>query len=282
MKRVLPLAVVLTLILGAMVTAQNPSADWAAVGNNPGGTKYSPLTQITPANVTRLAKAWSYDLGAPGGYTVTPIAVNNLLYFPHQSRIIALNADTGTEKWVFDMRTVTELAPPPPAAGAAPAGGGGGGQGGGPSAGGRGISYWAGDAQNGPRIVIGITNGWLLQLDARTGQRIPGPAGLVNLSVGIMDKFGGNWAMNTPPALYKNLAILAGRTGESGRYGVPGDSISSRTTARRTMAPGASTAGRIAGAPASGCRWPWTSRTTWSSCPRATPPTRTSAAAAPA
>ena len=50
-----------------------------------------------------------------------------------------------------------------------------------------------------------------------------GPAGLVNLSIDIMDKYGGTWAMNTPPALYKNLAILAGRTGESGRYGVPGD-----------------------------------------------------------
>jgi quinoprotein glucose dehydrogenase len=29
--------------------------------------------------------------------------------------------------------------------------------------------------------------------------------------------------MNTPPALYKNLAIVAARTGEAGRYGTPGD-----------------------------------------------------------
>ena len=79
MKRALPLAVVLTLILGAVVTAQNPGQDWPTVGNTPGGTKFSPLTQITPANVARLTKAWSYDLGAPGGYTVTPIAVNNPL-----------------------------------------------------------------------------------------------------------------------------------------------------------------------------------------------------------
>ncbi len=38
-----------------------------------------------------------------------------------------------------------------------------------------------------------------------------------------MDKFGGTWATNMPPALYRNLAIVAGRTGEQGRYGTPGD-----------------------------------------------------------
>ena len=53
--------------------------------------------------------------------------------------------------------------------------------------------------------------------------QVPGPAGLVNMSTGVMDKFGGTWATNMPPALYQNLAIVAGRTGEQGRYGTPGD-----------------------------------------------------------
>ena len=62
-----------------------------------------------------------------------------------------------------------------------------------------------------------------MQLDAKTGDADSGPAGIVNLSTGIMEKFGGNYSTNMPPALYKNLAIIAARTGEQGRYGLPGD-----------------------------------------------------------
>jgi quinoprotein glucose dehydrogenase len=66
-------------------------------------------------------------------------------------------------------------------------------------------------------------DGFLVQLDAATGKRVPGQAGVVDLSAGIMDKFGGPWRGGSPPAIYKNIAIVAGRTGEQGRYGIPGD-----------------------------------------------------------
>ena len=168
--------------------------------------KYSTLTQITPANVSKLAKAWTYDTGAPaGGYTITPIVINNVMYLPIQGAIIvALRADVGTELWRFDLKAIPGI-------------------GTNPSAGGRGISYWPGTGQLGPRIVIATTNGFLVQLDAKTGTPIPGPAGLVNLATGVMEKFGAPYSTNMPPALYKNLAIIAGRTGEQGRYGIPGD-----------------------------------------------------------
>ena len=210
MKRLLLLVVAIGLVLGVSVAAQTPAAqnpnDWPTVGNDPGGMKYSPLTQITPANVTQLKKAWTYDMGVPAsGYTITPIVVNNVMYLPVQgSTIVALKADAGTELWKFDLKTIPGIAPNP-------------------SAGGRGISYWPGTPQTGPRIVISTTNGYLVQLNAKTGALVPGPAGLVNLSTGIMEKFGGNYSTNMPPALYKNLAIIAARTGEQGRYGLPGD-----------------------------------------------------------
>jgi quinoprotein glucose dehydrogenase len=205
MKRSLLVAIALGLVLGAGVAAQHQN-DWLTVGNDPGGMKYSPLAQITPANVARLTKAWTYDTGAPAsGYTITPIVINNVMYLPIQgSTIVALKADTGTELWKFDLKTLPGIAPNP-------------------SAGGRGISYWPGTPQTGPRIVISTTNGFLVQLNAKTGAPVPGPAGLVNLSTGIMEKFGGNYSTNMPPALYKNLAIIAARTGEQGRYGLPGD-----------------------------------------------------------
>jgi quinoprotein glucose dehydrogenase len=91
-------ATVAAFVISASAVALAQSAtDWPTVGNDPGGMKYSPLTQITPANVSRLTKAWTYDLGVPAsGWTVTPIVISNMMYFPVQSTIVALKADTGT------------------------------------------------------------------------------------------------------------------------------------------------------------------------------------------
>ena len=205
MKSVLVRVAVWGVALSVAAGAQSAN-DWPTVGNDPGGMKYSPLTQVTPVNVARLTKAWTYDTGVPAtGYTITPIVVGNVLYLPIQgSRIVALKADDGTELWQFDLKTLAGI-------------------GTNPSAGGRGLSYWPGTADVAPRIVIATTNGFLIQLDAKTGAPIAGAAGLVNLSTGVMEKFGGTFSTNMPPALYRNLAIVAGRTGEQGRYGTPGD-----------------------------------------------------------
>ena len=230
MKRQFSIVAAMTLALGVEAAAQtakpasnatkpNPSArttaasngtsakDWPTVGNDPGGMKFSKLTQITPENVGQLKQAWTYDTGAPAsGYTITPIVISNVMYLPVQNTIIvALQADTGKELWKTDLKELPGLGPNP-------------------SAGGRGISYWPGTGQIAPRIVIATTNGFLVQLDAKTGKPIAGPAGLGNLATGIMEKFGDQpYSTNMPPALYKNLAIIAARTGEQGRYGVPGD-----------------------------------------------------------
>lgn len=209
MRSLLPSVTVLMLAAGGMAGAQQAAVDWPVVGYDRGSTKFSPLTQITPANVSSLRTAWTYDLGASGEYTVTPIVVGNVMYLPHQTRIIALKADAGAELWVTDLKAIKGLGPNP-------------------SAGGRGISYWRGTAQTGPRLVIATTNGFIVQLDARTGAQVPGPAGLMNMATGVTEKFAApeqepSYALNMPPAIYKNSAIIAGRMGVTGRYGVPGD-----------------------------------------------------------
>jgi quinoprotein glucose dehydrogenase len=180
--------------------------DWANTGNDPGSMKFSPLTQITPENVAQLTTAWTYDMGVPAsGYTITPIVINNVMYLPVDNTVItALQADTGKPLWKYDLKNLPGIAPNP-------------------SAGGRGISYWPGIGRSMPRIVIDTTNGFIVQLDAKTGEPIPGPAGMINLATGVTEKFGGGYSTNTPPAIYKNLAIIAARTGEQGRYGLPGD-----------------------------------------------------------
>lgn len=84
--------------------------DWIAYGRTQYGQRFSPIDQITPENVTRLEAAWSYqtgDLKQPGDsgeftYQATPIKIGNTLYLctPH-NWAIALDADSGTEKWVY-------------------------------------------------------------------------------------------------------------------------------------------------------------------------------------
>src|SRR5579872_6021925 len=82
--------------LGAAPVRGPGPGDWYNVGGDAGGSKFSALTQITPANVGQLQKAWSYDTGdrAGGfrGWEVTPIVVGDIMYFPtSSSSITALN-----------------------------------------------------------------------------------------------------------------------------------------------------------------------------------------------
>ena len=183
-------------------------ADWPQIGGDPGSTRYSTLKQITPANVSKLTKAWTYDTGDPAGgfrgWESTPIVVNDIMYFSTEGKkVVALNGETGAEVWKVDLTTV-----------------------GAKSAGSKyGVSYWPGDAKTAPRIVIATNDGLLLQFDAKTGElyKKVGKDGIIDLKVGMTEKYGGGYTPGATPAIYKNLAIISPTTGEQGRYGIPGD-----------------------------------------------------------
>ncbi|QIB34573.1 membrane-bound PQQ-dependent dehydrogenase, glucose/quinate/shikimate family [Ancylobacter pratisalsi] len=88
-----------------------PDGEWQAYGRTAAGRRYSPLDQITPANVDKLKVAWTYRTGDIRGpndpteatYEVTPLMIDNTVYIctPH-SLVIALDAVSGKEKWRFD------------------------------------------------------------------------------------------------------------------------------------------------------------------------------------
>lgn len=59
---------VLALGVESASWAADPS-DWPTYGHDAGGMRYSPLTQITPANVARLKPAWTYRLQANAAAT---------------------------------------------------------------------------------------------------------------------------------------------------------------------------------------------------------------------
>jgi quinoprotein glucose dehydrogenase len=221
---------------GPALTAQRAtSREWPTYGHDPGGMRYSPLTEITPANVDRLAVAWVYHMRPPvaagppqssgpgegaapaagqggrrggrGGGTgfqsseVTPLVANGLMYIatPY-NRVVALDATTGREAWVFDMPS------------------------GNPST--RGVEYWAGDGRTPAQVVFGSGNGQLYSLDAKTGRPNPafGTGGVVDLNTPeIMQGYTGNNGLSSPPVMYRHLIITGGRTQENPSRGPAGD-----------------------------------------------------------
>ena len=101
MKRLRSIVALTGAVLSVSVGAQGVN-DWPGVGGDPGGMKYSPLAEMTPANVSRLKEAWTYDPGGPA-----PIVINNTMYFVAAGNVVALKADSGTEAWKFPLSRAT-------------------------------------------------------------------------------------------------------------------------------------------------------------------------------
>lgn len=105
----LPLRALALLVVALPLAAQR-SADWPLYGGTTDNTRYSTLSQITPANVHKLRVAWTYDTqdAFPGSEMQSnAIVVAGVLYATTPKlRVIALDAATGKEKWVFDPNAV--------------------------------------------------------------------------------------------------------------------------------------------------------------------------------
>ena len=185
--------------------------------------RFSPLTQITPANVSQLKVAWVYHMkpamgdappdpaqGARGrgrggaGFAsseVTPLVVNGTMYIatPYY-RVVAVDATTGREIWAFRLPS------------------------GNPST--RGVEYWPGDARTPPQLVFGSSDGKLYSLDAKTGKpnEAFGTKGVVEFDTPeIMQGLPGSNGLSSPPIVYKNLVITGGKNQENPPRGPAGD-----------------------------------------------------------
>jgi len=176
--------------------SKTPPADWPMFNRDLAGTRYSPLTQITTANVANLKQVWTYRLQpsnfrfatAGGAAEVVPIVVNGVMYISTQTRVVALNPEKGTEVWSYDVAD-GQASP-------------------------RGVAYWPGDRQNPARILF--TNGRsLVALNASTGKLDPGFA-----KEGILDMV---VPYNGVPTIFKNLVLVGASTGEK-ENGPPGNS----------------------------------------------------------
>ena len=87
------------------ICVQAADVEWP-VNGGPYNIRYTTLSQITPANVSRLQVAWSYDghdAFKDSEMQSNPIIVDGLLYATTpKMRVVALNAETGQEVWTFD------------------------------------------------------------------------------------------------------------------------------------------------------------------------------------
>jgi quinoprotein glucose dehydrogenase len=95
----------------ALAGAQSsPSGDWPAYGRDRGGERFSPLDGIDRGNVTRLQVAWEYSTGEAGvmghstSFEATPLVSNGVMFLSTPlGKVIALDAETGSERWVTDL-----------------------------------------------------------------------------------------------------------------------------------------------------------------------------------
>jgi quinoprotein glucose dehydrogenase len=219
-----------------------PANEWPSYGRDPGGMRYSPLTQINASNVAGLQVAWTYHMkptdaeslpvaagNADSGQRAadgagplrrrragrfsqseaTPLVVGERMYVstPY-GRVVALNPQTGVEAWVYHLSGASQPAQ-------------------------RGVAYWPGDSQHSPRIVFGTRDGLLIEVDAQTGNPVEtfGKHGVLDMKTPdvmpaqpVATPYGiAGLGMTSPPVLFQNLVITGSIVQEYPQRGAYGD-----------------------------------------------------------
>ena len=181
-------AVLLGVVVDMPPAAAQNAGDWPTYNYDLHGTRHSPLEQIHTENVADLEQVWSYGLGRlgssgtlTGGSEATPIVVAGVMYLPVADSVVALDAATGDEIWIYPMSVD---APPNR----------------------RGVVYWPGDDDHAARIFF-TANRRLIGVSAFTGEPATGfgVAGVVDMGQ----------AYNGAPSVFENL-ILVGTNGVPG------------------------------------------------------------------
>jgi quinoprotein glucose dehydrogenase len=213
--------IIALLCVTAGARAQDAVTGWPVWGRDPGGSRFSPLNQITPANVGELAVAWEYRTGDSSGlrtempgssFLATPVLHDNTLYFCSGfSRAFAVDAETGRERWVFDSEPDTT---------------------GVDTAKCRGVALWHdGSAPAGSpcalRVFMGTLDGRLVAIDADSGKACAdfGMGGSIDLSAGLGKVVAGEMAMTSPPVVINDIVVQGAMVRDNARVDSPGGVI---------------------------------------------------------
>ena len=213
--------VILCVLLFGPAQAQygTLSGDWPSYGGDTGSTKYSPLDQINAQNFQELEVAWTWtsidgdlDLEAIqkineavriNNFQGTPLKVGDKLFIiTALNQVAALDPINGETLWSFNPEVYLSGSPINYI-----------------GYHNRGLAYWT-DGEN-ERILAGLNDGYLLSLDAATGE--PDPAfngGKIDLAEGlpratrdVLDWTGAQpLAVVSPPIVVDDIVVTSSIT----------------------------------------------------------------------
>ena len=204
-----------TVVALAFLAAPLFAEEWPHYGNDPGGSRYSPLDQVHRGNVNQLEVAWEYDTpdfsdgltGNPArsAFEATPLMIGGTLYVPTpMDRLLALDAATGELEWELaakldgTRRFGLYIN--------------------------RGIGYWKqGDKE---RLVFGTQMGLVYSIDRGTGRPDPAFAdgGVLDTNPAVTDgDVQGHYSLTSPIAQCNGTLVVGGRVSDGLPKGPSGD-----------------------------------------------------------
>ncbi|MBA2564170.1 MAG: pyrroloquinoline quinone-dependent dehydrogenase [Gemmatimonadetes bacterium] len=196
--------------------ARSGLAEWTAYGGDALGSRYSHLTEITPANVTALRVAWTFRTGEtpeahptaePTAFEATPIVLDGTLHLSTPlGRVLALDPHTGEERWRYDARVdpLVEFGDFTS----------------------RGVSAWSDESlpAGSPcrrRIFVATIDARLIALDATHGRPCPafGSAGTVDLRRDLRNPpvETAEYEVTSPPAVIGELVVVGSAVADNNR-----------------------------------------------------------------
>jgi quinoprotein glucose dehydrogenase len=201
-------------------------SDWPNYGNDPGGMRYSSLSQINRENVANLKIVWVFHTGdisdghdgrKRSGFETTPILVDGRLYLTTPfNRVIALDPETGKQLWSYDPKIDQSLDY-------------------GDGLINRGVATWL-DPSAAPhttcrrRIFEATLDARLIALDAQTGSPCLyfGSSGQVNLrnvsayqDAKLGEHSAGWYHMTSPPVTIDDMVIVGSSIDDNNRVDMP-------------------------------------------------------------
>src|SRR5688500_14846962 len=153
------------LVTAALLQTGTQIPDAVAPHDVHPSARFATVRSITPDNVSRLQRAWEFHTGELAGgegptpkrqvaaFQTRPVFVEGLLYLTTvTSRVLALDAETGEQRWAFDPQADRPRRCEQPH---------------------RGVAVWESTDGGGPvarTIFSGTCDGRLVAVDAATGK----------------------------------------------------------------------------------------------------------------
>ncbi len=186
--------------------ADSMEADWSHYGRDAAATRFSPLEQIKPGNVSKLKVAWTHRTGDASQRPATtiectPVVVDGTMFLTTaRAQVRALNAVTGEPLWNFHPLEGSRRAAPVN----------------------RGVAWFA-DGKD--KRVFAAVQDKLYALDPKTGELVKtfGDNGVVDLSTQFdKDMTGLSFRVTSPAVVFEDTVIVGGGGGEGPRAEAPG------------------------------------------------------------